>query len=111
MPTGPEGADAEADSCPGLLPSADGLFIHRRENLAGVLQGLDESRRVHLVDQGPDFHLTHVPHERCDAEAFEHLWKVSKPDFCHHAEQVLTRRFKGNAWPVGRTNVGALLQL
>lgn len=57
-------ADAEADSCPGLPPSADGLFVHRRENLAGVLQGLDESRRVHLVDQGPDFHLTHAPDER-----------------------------------------------
>jgi hypothetical protein len=66
---------------------------------------------MHFVDQGPDFHLTHGPDELCDAEAFEHFWKVSKPDFCHLAEQVLPRRFKGNAWPVGRTNVGALLQL
>lgn len=107
----PWGADAEADSCPGLLPSADGLFIHRRENLAGVLQGWDESRRVHLVDQGPDFDLTHASDERCDTEAFKRSWKVSKRGFCRRAEQVLRRRFRGNAWPARRTNVGALLQL
>lgn len=107
----PWGADAEADSCPGLLPSADGVFIHRRENLAGVLQGLDESRRVHLVDQGPDFDLIHAPDERCDADAFERAWKVSKRGFYRRAEQVLRRRFRGNAWPARRTNVGALLQL
>lgn len=89
--------DAEADSCPGLLPSADGVFIHRRENLAGVLQGLDESRRVHLVDQGPDFDLTHAPDERCDADAFERAWKLSKRGFCRRAEQVLRPRFRGNA--------------
>jgi hypothetical protein len=82
----PWGADAEADSCPGLQPSADGLFIHCRENLAGVLQGLDESRRVHLVDQGPDFHLTHATDERCDADAFKRSWKVSKRGFCRRAE-------------------------
>lgn len=87
------------------------MFIHRRENLAGVLQGLDESRRVHLVDQGPDFHLTHAPDERCDADAFERSCKVSKRSFCRRAEQVLRRRFRGNAWPVRRTNLGALLQL
>jgi len=63
----PWGADAEAESCPGLLPSANGLC----------------------------FHLTHAPDERCNADAFERSWKVSKRGFCRRAEQVLRRDASG----------------
>lgn len=52
---------------------------------------------MHLVDQGPNLNVTHAPDELCDAEAFERSWKVSAPGFCHRAEQVLPRRFGGNA--------------
>jgi hypothetical protein len=87
------------------------LFIHRRENLAGILQGLDESRSAHLIHQVPHLHITHAPDEFRDAKAFKPLWRVPKSGFGHRTEQVPPRRFKGNAWPVRRTDIGALLQL
>ena len=98
------------DRCLTLANSGNGP-LDRRKDLSGVPQGLHEPRRVHRVDQGPNFHLTHAPDERCDTEAFKRSWEVSKRGFCRRAEQVLRRRFRGNAWPVRRTNVGALLQL
>ena len=87
------------------------MCFYRGKNLAGVLQVLHESRRVHLVHHGPDILLTHAPDELRDADAFERSWKVAKTGLCHRAEQVLPRRFRSNIWPVRRINVGALLEL
>jgi len=81
--------EAEADNCPRLLPSADGLFFHRRKNLAGVLQGLDESRRVHLIHRGSDLHLSDALDELRNAEAFEPSWRLPKATLGHRAEQAL----------------------
>lgn len=60
--------------------------------------------------RGAHLHITHAPDELRDAKAFKPLWRVPKSGFGHRTEQVLPRRFKGNAWPVRRTDIGALLQ-